>query len=52
MNAIDYEAGEGRFKCVFYDFLAPEAKSMLEENGYKIKNIKTGVNEYGWEIEW
>ena len=49
---INYNVKQGEFFVIFYDDLLMEAKKMLEEEGYKVTRIETGVNEYGWEIRW
>jgi hypothetical protein len=49
---IEYAASQGKFEITFYDDLPEGTSKRLELEGFKVQNVNTGINEYGWEITW
>jgi hypothetical protein len=49
---IKINADLGNYETYFYDNLDDTSKKMLEEDGFIINHIQTGMNEYSYLIKW
>lgn len=51
-QAIRKNAHNGKFSIVYDGSLLDENNTKLTEEGYKVKNFQSGINEYSYEISW